>query len=122
MARFKLDTTVSILGTVWAVRICTESEEPRLTACDGFTDKTSHVIKISDMSGDCDLDVPAEYVKKLIRHEVVHAFLFESGLAENWEHKGLGHEELTVDWIAIQFPKIQSVIKQIYDKLEEVRK
>jgi len=121
MARFKLDTTVSILGTVWAVRICTEAEEPRLKNCDGFTDKTTHVIGIRDMPDDCSLGNPLDYVKKVIRHEVIHAFMFESGLAENWEHIEMGQEELTIDWIAIQFPKIQSVIKQIYDKLEEVR-
>ena len=41
--------------------------------------------------------------KKNVRHELVHAFLFECGLAENsnWAQ----NEEL-VDWIAIQGPKI----------------
>ena len=37
--------------------------------------------------------------KKVIRHELVHAFLFESGLSVNsWAD----NEEI-VDWIAIQF-------------------
>ena len=38
-----------------------------------------------------------------IRHELVHAFAYESGLAENspWAF----NEEMT-DWIAIQFPKM----------------
>ena len=41
--------------------------------------------------------------KKVVRHEIVHAFLTESGLAENsfWAQ----NEEL-VDWIAIQGPKL----------------
>lgn len=32
--------------------------------------------------------------------------MFESGLAENWEHKDYGQEETVVDWFAIQGPKI----------------
>lgn len=42
-------------------------------------------------------------IKKNIRHELIHAFLFESGLAESspWAL----NEEL-VDWIAIQGPKL----------------
>lgn len=40
----------------------------------------------------------------MIRHELVHAFLFESGLSVNsWAD----NEEI-VDWIAIQFPKLQA--------------
>ena len=122
MARFTLDTDVKILGTLWTVQISTEEDEPRLRDCDGFTDKTTHVISIQDMPDDCSLGNPLEYVKKVIRHEVIHAFMFESGLAENWEHKEMGQEELTVDWMAIQFPKIQNVIEQIYAELEENRK
>ena len=119
MARFAVDTDVEILGTPWMVQISTEEDEPRLKDCDGFADKTTHVISIQDMPDNCSLGNPLEYVKKVIRHEVIHAFMFESGLAENWEHKEMGQEELTVDWMAIQFPKIQNVIEQIYAELEE---
>ena len=41
--------------------------------------------------------------KKNLRHEIVHAFLFESGLAENSEW---AYNEEMVDWIAKQGPKI----------------
>ena len=37
------------------------------------------------------------------RHEIVHAFLFESGLAENSEW---AQNEEMVDWIAKQGPKL----------------
>jgi hypothetical protein len=44
-----------------------------------------------------------------MRHELIHAFLFESGLdCCSWADK----EEI-VDWIAIQFPKLQNVFEQI---------
>ena len=42
------------------------------------------------------------YKKQVTRHELIHAFLFESGLGcESWG----GNEEI-VDWIAFQFPKM----------------
>ena len=54
-------------------------------------------------------------LKKNLRHEIIHAFLFESGLSSNtnccigaWAE----YEEM-VDWIAIQFPKILKVFKEV---------
>lgn len=46
--------------------------------------------------------------KQTIRHELVHAFLDESGLQENsnqFEGSWATNEEM-VDWIALQGPKI----------------
>ena len=54
------------------------------------------------------------YFKSSLRHEIIHAFLNESGLKDNFEHvPRMGHEETMVDWIANQFPKIADV----YEKL-----
>ena len=47
---------------------------------------------------------------KVIRHELIHAFLFESGLAENSEW---GQDETLVDWMAIQIPKIVNAMKEV---------
>lgn len=55
-----------------------------------------------------------QLIKKQLRHEVIHAFLAESGLQANFEHYNrYGHEETMVDWIAIQFPKIYKVYKEL---------
>jgi len=40
--------------------------------------------------------------RKNIRHELIHAFLSESGL---WANCDWAKEEM-VDWLAIQFPKL----------------
>lgn len=41
-------------------------------------------------------------------------FLNESGLKDNFEHVNrMGHEETMVDWIAVQFPKIAAVYKEL---------
>lgn len=51
--------------------------------------------------------------KKQLRHEIIHAFLAESGLQSNFEHTNFGHEETMVDWIAIQFPKMLKVFEEL---------
>ena len=106
------DITVQILGTPYTFREATSDEDEHLLNCDGYCDKTTKEIVVrTDISGDLG-DFQA-YRKKVIRHEILHAFLFESGLHENWEHKQWGHEEATIDWIAIQFPKILKVYKEL---------
>lgn len=47
------------------------------------------------------------YSKKTLRHEITHAFLFESGLEDNSnEADAWARNEEMVDWIAFQGPKI----------------
>lgn len=47
-------------------------------------------------------------IKKNTRHELVHAFLWESGLdVQSWAN----NEEI-VDWIAIQFNKMLVAFKE----------
>ena len=50
----------------------------------------------------------AEYKKVVIRHELIHAFLFESGLdAASWAM----NEEM-VDWFALQAPKLMKAFEE----------
>lgn len=98
-------TTVDILGTKYSVSFIAEEKEPRLKDCDGFCDETTKEIVVenykrveSGNKGKLELQE-----KKNLRHEIVHAFLFESGLAENSEW---AYNEEMVDWIAKQGPKI----------------
>ena len=52
--------------------------------------------------------------KKALRHEIIHAFLAESGLQANFKHcDQFGHDETMVDWFAIQYHKIGAVYKQL---------
>lgn len=38
----------------------------------------------------------------------------ESGLQANWKHiECYGHDETTVDWLAIQFPKILKTYQEL---------
>ena len=55
------------------------------------------------------------YQKKVLRHEIVHAFLYESGLWQNaYGSKCWAKNEEMIDWMAIQIPKIQRAYKEAY--------
>lgn len=95
--------TIDVLGVPYAVINGDRSKDSCLDKADGYCDHTiktcviDTLLKTSDSLGDLDA-----YRKQVIRHELVHAFLFESGLgAESW-----GCNEEIVDWIAFQFPKM----------------
>lgn len=97
--------TIDVLGTEYTVEQKSKDTDPLLQKMDGYCDKTSKKIVITTEDSDCDLDDFWIYRNKLLRHEIIHAFLFESGLHENWAHE-MGRDETYVDWIAVQFPKI----------------
>ena len=104
--------TVDVLGTPYHIRVMPALENKKLEECDGYCDKTTHEIVVDDCSAECDFGCPEAYVKKVISHEIVHAFFFESGLGECWQHKEFGQEETTVDWIASMFPKLLRAFEQ----------
>lgn len=95
--------TVDILGTKYLIIQSNEVDDLTLKNCDGYCDTSVKKIVIGTFDeAPGSLENLNEYRKKVIRHELIHAFLFESGLGCNsWADK----EEI-VDWIAIQFPKL----------------
>ena len=108
---------VNILGAPWTIKEGTEQEYPGLVGCDGYTDSSIRTIIIEKMLDNQDPLVKQdldEYRKTVTRHEIIHAFLFESGLegcsceSDNWAM----NEEM-VDWFAIQFPKILEVYRAL---------
>ena len=102
------DIAVQILGTPYTFREATSDEDEHLLNCDGYCDKTTKEIVVrTDISGDIG-DFQA-YRKKVIRHEILHAFLFESGLYQSstWA----ANEEM-VDFFAIQIPKIAAAMEK----------
>lgn len=96
---------INILGADYTVTLATEQAEPRLEGCDGFCDETTREIIVENYKR----GLPGSKGKlelqeqKNIRHEIIHAFLFESGLAENSDW---AQNEEMVDWIAKQGPKL----------------
>jgi hypothetical protein len=103
-----LPDSVMVLGTKYKIFYETEDKQPKMKGNDGYCEAVAKEIHIAK-----DLFVPrddplllkdlAEYGRTVIRHEIVHAFFIESGLAQNSSYAD--NEEL-VDWIARQFPKM----------------
>lgn len=101
---------ISILGSTWDVERVPERELEE-KGCDGYTNNTVRKIVVgvfeADARSKADLD---SCVQKVLRHEIIHAFLYESGLAEN---SGWAMDEEMVDWIALQFPKLMAALAEM---------
>lgn len=93
---------INVLGTMYSIRESNELDDPRLQNCDGYCDDTSKTLVVNEMTmiDPMSKDDLGEYKKLVTRHELVHAFLFESGLSE------MSSDETLVEWIAYQFPKM----------------
>jgi hypothetical protein len=108
----------NILGTEYAVIIASSDEVPYLKETDGFFDSSVKKIYVDDMQkyqGEADSKEDVNrYARTVLRHEVIHAFLHESGLGHNSnEVESWATNEEMVDWIAIQYPKIKKVFEAL---------
>ncbi|MFQ9085438.1 MAG: hypothetical protein ACLR6H_01100 [Roseburia sp.] len=101
---------VNILGTEWKIVACKEEESELLNGkCrDGCTDDSTRTIWICEKKDDCELQDYESWKKVILRHEILHAFLFESGLDASSiaTYGAWAINEEMVDWFAIQSPKI----------------
>ena len=116
---------VNILGTPYKLIICPDDKDHRFKDlnCAGFCDYSVKKLVISNFTGSTDKNVSIEDVRYIIRkailHEMVHAYFYESGLGEDWEHKEFGQEETVVDWIARQLIKMNTTMNYIFNELEK---
>lgn len=105
---------VNILGEYYKI-IDIKKGDREFNCCDGFCDETVKTIgvkKYEQVAEPGDVIIKANLErqrKKVIRHEIIHAFLHESGLAENSDWAQI--EEM-VDFFAIQFPKLQKAFEE----------
>lgn len=102
--------TVNILGVPYDIRFYSGSNDAKLEDACGYTEMYSKEIIIDDFKPDEKTVNDSEsFKRKVLRHEIVHAFLQESGLGEcsDWAR----NEEM-VDWIALQFEKMQKAMKE----------
>lgn len=112
---------VNILGTKYKIRTHKVSEDLILknNRYSGYCGEESKIIVVADMSEEeffpnMSKYEQEEYRKRVLRHEIIHAFLNESGLSDSSSVPGVGwakHEEM-VDWFAIQAPKIYEAFKE----------
>lgn len=111
---------LNILGTkynVYDVEPCDERTLDEYDCdCLGTTDYTTHEIMIRKSMLDRErvkCACPEVLYKQTLRHEIIHAFFAESGLTGVDEWTGsLYDNEVLVDWLAMQFPKILEAFKE----------
>lgn len=102
---------VNILGIPYEVKSLSENEDKRLEDLDGYTDVYSKLIVVEN-SRIGNIHNIIEHRRNVLRHEIVHAFLYESGMANCSSYSPCWAEnEEMVDWIAIQGEKIYEAWK-----------
>lgn len=101
---------VDILGTEYDVEHRSPDTDQYLAThrVAGYTDQSIKSIVIRQPKRDAESVADMEAFRKEVgRHEIVHAFLFESGL----DGECSWHTEEAVDWMAKQMPKIVAACK-----------
>lgn len=103
--------TVNILGNPWTIIERSEAEDKNLENADGYCDWTTRTIvierEITGTLGDME-----NYIRKVKRHEIIHAFFDECGLAEcAYSPESWARNEEMIDWFARLGPKIYEAWK-----------
>lgn len=102
---------INILGTDYILnRNVDANNDGNLIKADGYVDYQTKEIFVSEFHE----DVPGQvkdikrYERHVVRHELLHAFLYESGLTN------YADDEQLVEWLAVQIPKVN----KLFNKLE----
>lgn len=102
---------ITILGFEWSIVERSESEDKYLVGADGYCDWTTRTIVIEREIEGSLADMEA-YIRKVKRHEIIHAFLEECGLSEcTHSPEGWARNEEMVDWFARMGPQIYEAWK-----------
>lgn len=104
--------SVNVLGTEYKI---TWTKDPlsdcKLEGAMGYTEPVTKKLVIDDRPADslC-VDGLDQLKLKVLRHEIVHAFLVESGLdtSSPWAR----NEEM-VDWVALQMPRMVKAMREV---------
>ena len=106
---------IDVLGTKYNIRRVKSGQDEYMDKMNfgGYCYSALKQIVILDLKSVDDYKNESDEAIKIqenttLRHEIIHAFLNESGL--EWNSNGSNHwakNEEMVDWIAIQFPKMQ---------------
>jgi len=108
--------TIDILGSKYKVEIAPymkyyDKFQEVGGWCD-FHDKTIVALDAEDYVKSID-DIPTakpfKATERILRHEIIHAVLYESGLDGETD---FARDEILIDFLAIQFPKIVGIMEK----------
>ena len=113
---------IHILGTEYMIEThkISEDEIMKKNNWSGYCGEESRKIVVADMAEekyfqDFTDEEKEQYRKKILRHEILHAFFNESGLQSNANqfNEAWAKNEEMVDWFAIQAPKIYQIFVEL---------
>ena len=112
--------TINILGIEYTINLVDKFPEHMSEfedSADGLFNGLNREIFIHTRNSQQDLTESGKKhgIKRSLRHEIIHAFLFESGLGSNSlnHYSAWAENEEMVDWFAIQLPKIFKVFQEL---------
>lgn len=102
---------VDVLGIPYSVNITPEADDPKLETMDGYTDPSIKRIVISDVNARPEDPEAVQdqdwFQRNILRHELIHAFVVESG-----NQDAFWHTEDMVRWLAYMFPRLLAAFKE----------
>ncbi len=102
-----MNSEVNVLGTVYAIETHTWNDDRKLHEALGYVEQYSKKIILKDILADCMTVEDLEQLRReVVRHEIVHAFFFESGMSD-W-----AEDETIVEWIAVMLPKLAAAMRE----------
>lgn len=101
---------INVLGTEYKVIFQSKKENEKLSKVDGYCDFYVKKIYVSIFEKDFwSVEDLERYKNKVVRHEILHAFMYESGLDVE---SNFARDEVLIDWLAIQIPKITKLFEK----------
>ena len=104
---------INVLGEEYQIVVDKSGTNPKLESSFGYTEPYSKKIVIdNNITDDSTMSVENldAFVRHIYRHEVVHAFFYESGVSYKFDKD---EEDFLVDWIAKMVPKMLKVFKEM---------
>lgn len=102
---------INVLGTEYDVKFLDDRDEAmKALNADGYTDFSIKSIKVLKNKEDDDITKQKDRIKyqnRVLRHELIHAFLFESGIDDGMQF----HNEECVDFFAMQYEKLAKIFE-----------
>lgn len=99
---------VNVLGVDYEVIFCTALDNKDLIDASGLCNVYLKTIYINTFGIEATQE-DTNFLNETLRHELVHAFAYESGL---WGQSWAKDEEI-VDWIALMIPKLNKAILEV---------
>ena len=116
---------IKVLDTDYTIYVDNNRDYLDKFNADAVTDEVAKTIHIYNIFLDVEDNEKSkeELFKREIRHEIIHAFIYECGLSTNIsEEEGWPASESMVDFWASQYYKIGKIFEDAYSIIKDLKK